>query len=127
MELFIFPHYENLAAAYPGALWRADKGMGQGLLASRSIIGCEISDTSSEAPPEPEYSSRIGALDYQSTRQDLPDGRTVMWFFPPPALAEAAPEAASPVYLTVTAPAGSLSGCLEAAKAVLGTLAASGL
>jgi hypothetical protein len=122
MLAFIFPHYESLSAAYPEADWQADKGMGQGLLAHRKIKGCEISDSSADAPPEPLYSQRLGSLDFQTTRLQANSNPPVTWFFPPVELAAQAPASAGPVYFTVTAPLAVEAECLKAAESVLATL-----
>lgn len=127
MKSFIFPHYETLTVSYDAALWQSDKGMGQGLLASSAIFGCEISDTTEDAPPEAQYSTRIGSLEYTTTRQLVGNQQTINWFFPPADLAGMAPMASRPVVLVVTSPRSTENDCLEAARAVLATLGASGV
>jgi hypothetical protein len=127
MQKFIFPHYESLMVLYPSLDWQADKGMGQGLLASKTVAGCEINDTYADAPPEPQYSTRMGNLDYQTTRQQTAAGLAVNWFFPPDELVSPDPDATEPVVLIVTSPAGSESKCLQAAHPVLASLSASGI
>ncbi len=124
---FVFPHYESLSAAYPAADWQADKGMGQGSLVNSKIKGCEISDSSSEAPPEPLYTQRLGKLDYQTTRLQAANNPAVTWFFPPLELANKAAAGTEPVYFTVSAPVAVEADCLKAAGAVLATLGASGI